>query len=126
MGLGLCVPHDQTPAIRLGMRYPRMAIWFVPPSPREFPVYNVVSYIPFKSSAIEIPQTPQNFFGYGYVFSAGFERSAVQLSRKSTVDAPSDQVKFTVTCLLGKGSSNLCARKTCHCKQILELQLYLS
>ena len=63
MWLGLCVPHDQTPAIRLGMRYPRMVIWFVPPTPREFPVYNVVSYIPFKSSAIEMPQTgtPQNF-----------------------------------------------------------------
>ena len=37
-GLVFCVPHHHTPAIRLGIRYPMMVIWFVPPSPLEFPV----------------------------------------------------------------------------------------
>ena len=87
MWLGLCVPHYQTPAIRLGMRYPRMAIWFVPPSPREFPVCSVVSYIPLKVQLLRSPKPlrifDNLFCGYGYVFSAGFERSAVQSSRKS-------------------------------------------
>ena len=45
----------------------------------------------------------------GSAHKQGLER--VLSSHPGQVDSPSGQVKFTVTCLLGKGSGNLCASK---------------
>ena len=47
------------------------------------------------------------FFGSAHTCKQGLEK--VLSSHPGQVDSPSGQVKFTVTCLFGKGSGNLCA-----------------
>ena len=47
-----------------------------------------------------------------WIFSGSAHKQGLKKvlsSHPGQVDSPSGQVKFTVTCLLGKGSGNLCA-----------------
>ena len=87
----------------------------VHPPPFEFPVK--IYTFPLIVRLLRSP-TPSEFlttlfcvgmdiFGSAHTCKQGLEK--VLSSRPGQVDSPSGQVKFTVTCLLGKGSGNFCA-----------------